>query len=649
MIVTCEACATSFILNDELVKPSGSRVRCSKCQHVFRVYQPISEESLLTLPTETSDISLEYSSVPPLFDFSQRTEHDAQKTTLSDHSSETPSFPKEFLDMTEYDFSEIDKLIQSDKLDMSDKDISELNISELDISQKDISELDISDLDISEKDLSENDLLILPGDLSPEPSLSGAEPPVVQDFSDELDKMLEIDLSNLSLDQPEFMDPLDDFGSDLKTRSIPSETDISNLDSDPIDKSFERGFIDISPKEPIQSFENQLDGMNLALDPKIESSDSKPMEVSLDEFEKSLEMNFADISLTSPADAETASDQKMDITETGIDKGQKAKDDLFSEDEFGGFNDIEDMDLSDIETLLEEQDASKFTTSLSDGTENFKRSDSVIVPAFPTTLADETLDMEDQFLTFDELQLDKDESESASLLEVKESFSPNIKTLESPSDASLQKESEIQKTESGDKEKPLSTDTVVEEEPEEDQPAPKKGISPLMIVLLILAVIAGLVYGGYTLLNSNGVTIPFISKPVPSKVEDPGNFKIKPFDISSRFVDNTKIGKLFIITGKVKNEYPAARGSIQVIGKLYTKDKAMSKEATVFCGNILSDIDLANAELAIIQERLQNRSGDNGTNLKVAPGDAIPFMIFFSNLPENLEEFTLEVKASVAI
>ncbi|MCX5883794.1 MAG: hypothetical protein NTU74_18960 [Deltaproteobacteria bacterium] len=76
-----------------------------------------------------------------------------------------------------------------------------------------------------------------------------------------------------------------------------------------------------------------------------------------------------------------------------------------------------------------------------------------------------------------------------------------------------------------------------------------------MIVVLILAVIAGLIYGGYALLNSKGVSIPFISPPTPSKVQDPGNFKIKPFDISSRFIDNTKIGKLFIIMGKAKNEY----------------------------------------------------------------------------------------------
>jgi len=577
MIVTCEACSTRFNLKDELLKPSGTKVRCSKCHKVFRVYPPITEEFSLAPPAETPDINLEISSNPPSFEFSQLNEHEALKITLSDHSSKTSSSPKEYLDMTEYDFTEIDKLIQSDKPDNS------------------------------EFHESENDLLILPEDLAPESSVSGVEPPGAQVSSEEMDKLLEIDLSNLSLD---------DLGSDLQA----------------------------SPSD--QNFENQLTGMDLTLDTKTASSESKSLEVSLDDFEKSLEMNFADISLMSPADEKTAPDLKMDVAETETEKGHKAKEDLFSEDELSGFNDIEDLDLSDIDTLLEERDADKFTTSLSNGTENFKRSESLIVPASSDIETDMALEMEDQYLTFDELQLDKEESESATLLEVKESFPQAIEKPEPPMDASLQKESNIHNAESGDEEKPLSTDAVVEEEP---QSAPKKGISPLMIVALILAVIAGLIYGGYTLMNSMGIPIPFISKPVPSKVQDPGNFRIKPFDISSRFIDNTKIGKFFIITGKVKNEYPATRGSIQVIGKLYTKDKAMAKAETVFCGNIISDIDLANAEPAIIQERLQNRSGDNGTNEKVAPGDAIPFMIVFSNLPDNLEEFTLEVKASVPL
>jgi predicted Zn finger-like uncharacterized protein len=38
MILTCEKCATSFNFDESLIKPSGSKVRCSKCRHVFIVH-----------------------------------------------------------------------------------------------------------------------------------------------------------------------------------------------------------------------------------------------------------------------------------------------------------------------------------------------------------------------------------------------------------------------------------------------------------------------------------------------------------------------------------------------------------------------------------------------------------------------------------
>ena len=40
MLIPCEACYSTFKLDDRQVKPTGSLVRCSKCQKVFRVYPP---------------------------------------------------------------------------------------------------------------------------------------------------------------------------------------------------------------------------------------------------------------------------------------------------------------------------------------------------------------------------------------------------------------------------------------------------------------------------------------------------------------------------------------------------------------------------------------------------------------------------------
>ena len=46
MIITCEQCETSFSLDEGLLKPTGSKVRCSKCKHIFVAYPPAPEEKV---------------------------------------------------------------------------------------------------------------------------------------------------------------------------------------------------------------------------------------------------------------------------------------------------------------------------------------------------------------------------------------------------------------------------------------------------------------------------------------------------------------------------------------------------------------------------------------------------------------------------
>jgi len=55
MIVTCEGCETSFNVDERMIKPTGSKVRCSKCRHVFVAYPAVAAaeaEEPLTLQDE---------------------------------------------------------------------------------------------------------------------------------------------------------------------------------------------------------------------------------------------------------------------------------------------------------------------------------------------------------------------------------------------------------------------------------------------------------------------------------------------------------------------------------------------------------------------------------------------------------------------
>jgi predicted Zn finger-like uncharacterized protein len=196
-------------------------------------------------------------------------------------------------------------------------------------------------------------------------------------------------------------------------------------------------------------------------------------------------------------------------------------------------------------------------------------------------------------------------------------------------------------------EEPEPDVAVEEEKPTPPKPVKKKRISKPILILLILVLLAGISYGVYTVLNFMNIEIPYISEYLNPEAKDPaGKLKLATFDINSKFVENTKIGKLFIITGKVRNDYPGIRNFISVKGTLFTTGKKIAKTETVFSGNIISDIELSSLDLAAIKKRLLNRVGDNGSNIQVKPGKVLPFMIVFTGFPENLEEFAVEAAGS---
>jgi hypothetical protein len=51
-------------------------------------------------------------------------------------------------------------------------------------------------------------------------------------------------------------------------------------------------------------------------------------------------------------------------------------------------------------------------------------------------------------------------------------------------------------------------------------------------------------------------------------------------------------------------------------------------------------------DIKAIGKRLQNRFGDNRSNIKVKTGKTIPFVIVFNKLPANVDEYTVEVAGS---
>ena len=129
---------------------------------------------------------------------------------------------------------------------------------------------------------------------------------------------------------------------------------------------------------------------------------------------------------------------------------------------------------------------------------------------------------------------------------------------------------------------------------------------------------------------------------------DPGNLHITIFEqlIKTGFVENRTEGRLFVIRGKVRNDYAEVRNFIMVRGVLYSQDGKAVQEKTVYCGNTLSDADLQALDRSTMHTRLRNRFGDEKSNFRIPSGKVIPFVVVFSGLPQDLGEFSVEVVSS---
>jgi hypothetical protein len=150
-------------------------------------------------------------------------------------------------------------------------------------------------------------------------------------------------------------------------------------------------------------------------------------------------------------------------------------------------------------------------------------------------------------------------------------------------------------------------------------------------------------------LSEMGIEIPFISDLFKSEPEDSaGGLKLAlvPEGIAAEFITNSSAGMLCVVKGQVRNNYNHPRSGMRVTVKLYAAGNTVVKTATVFAGNLLSNQELSSLDLIAINARLKNSTGASNMNVGVKPGRSVPFMAVFSNLPDGVDEYSVEVAGS---
>ncbi len=112
-------------------------------------------------------------------------------------------------------------------------------------------------------------------------------------------------------------------------------------------------------------------------------------------------------------------------------------------------------------------------------------------------------------------------------------------------------------------------------------------------------------------------------------------------EIRQRTVSNWLLGNVRIIEGAALNRaaYPLTRISIR--GELYDAAGTVLAERASFCGNYLSDQELATMTEEEIQRELSQPLGSDIANDRIEPGGQIPFMIVFAHEPPNVAKATV--------
>jgi predicted Zn finger-like uncharacterized protein len=583
---------------------------------------------------------------------------------------------------------------------------SDLEAVAVDASGDDGLDMDLDDLDQVEEadlDMEETDLGLDAEEMEP----AVTEAASVQDESDALDLSDLEDLvgsdedSNLEDMAVEASDDteldLSDLDDVLETEEEPVEEDLSveaseelDLDSEPV---AEEPFLDSSAEL------DDADELDLSeLDGIMETEETAAEAVSEDNLDEELELDFeVDGGAAETAAVESAEDfdklemtdlEKMlepdetptsgDTEELNLDLDLDLESESAAETSASAEGDAgpDDAEFLDIETMLEESEDS---ASAGPGAEEPVELD---LDAVMTEAAESkepelelNLDLGDDMTDTESAQDISEPGEEDLEFKLLDSDEETLQFGATQAHATQIDDGLTAGSDPGATTDDFATDDFSESRDLEDQTditdqigtgfpppvKPRRSRKPVLAVffLLLLSLI------GYVVIQNLGIHIPYVSDikiPYLSDAKIPylsgllksgdqdvaGNLKIIPMGktISHKFIENTAAGNIFVIKGRVRNDYNHPRSHIKITGKLYRRDKALAKTATVYCGNVLTESDLAKMNITVINKRLQNRFGDKRSNIKVKAGKTIPFLIVFNKLPANLDEYTVEVSGS---
>ena len=741
MIISCNECDSTFSVDDSLIKDTGSKVRCSKCNSVFLAYpQPLQtdegdELSLEGLDTSLADLGEDDGSLDSeglldeleldLDDFNEEPGEDAGLESEGP-ADDTDGELELDLDLDDDDDADLDMFDEADAgdelpdlsdfedlagldddslaMDDTDEELEDLNleleneteveaeIDETSLEFEDDEELDLTNLDFEEDDDAEVEV-----EAAADSEDLGFGLELDQDDNAQADEEMakavaevedtdQLDLSDLELE-------LDDaFASDDTTAVASDDLDLDldleeeaeaiaggkETDADELDLSDLEEIID-SAETPEDQSAGQDAAEDLELDFDLETDEVTQTADAAETAADNTELDLSDLDQILETDdtptAETAADNDADELDLQFDIDGLSVEGADAPAAADVSETSPDDDLLDIEKMLEqgddtapeiengeEEDLSLTMEAALDDASKAEERDLDLDFDIESELQEKEEIFDDRTSSDDQMESNLLDGDDVDFLDdtgiEDESLQAGVVTDQFATDEFTDTRDEY-----GQTDVLQDFDDEVPEPAVAAKSAKSRSKKPVLAVLLILLLAIGAIIIPKSLgiqipylsdinipyLSDMDIKIPYLSDWLnPQEQDVAGNLKIEPMSrtISGKFVKHSKVGRLFVIHGKIKNEYDHPRSFVKVTAKLYKKGQKLAKSTTVYCGNVISESDLTRMDIAAINKRMMNKYGKKRSNLKISTGKMVPFMIVFDKLPNNLDEYTVEVASS---
>ena len=114
-------------------------------------------------------------------------------------------------------------------------------------------------------------------------------------------------------------------------------------------------------------------------------------------------------------------------------------------------------------------------------------------------------------------------------------------------------------------------------------------------------------------------------------------------NVRQYIVENEQVGKVFVIEGRVVNEFPSPKALIAVQAAIYDNDKKVLSEKKQWAGTQLSLFQLQVLSQKELESFLGNKLEILTNNTNVKQGGEVPFMVLFYDPPSTVAEFGVKI------